>query len=220
MRMRFVIDGVPDMHNQWVAVTLLSLAGWVIPQMAGAQADQRGGKQVVDAVCAACHASGAKGAPRIGDARAWDRLAARGLSSLTESALKGIRNMPAHGGNPGLSDLEIERAITYMVNLSGGRWVEPVNGTTPAVQRQGRQIVDAQCAKCHATGASGAPKIGDRAAWVPRLRQGFEYAVRSAINGHGPMPPRGGRKRRSSSVCSTASPRRSARPRSLRPTSS
>jgi len=38
----------------------------------------------------------------------------------------------------------------------------------------------------------GAPRIGDRNAWVARLKQGLDLLVRSAINGHGPMPPRGG----------------------------
>lgn len=174
-----------------VATTsVLCLAASVTPS--GAQGDGRSGKQVVDQVCAACHATGAKGAPRIGNKDAWAPLAARGLTSLTESALKGIRNMPPHGGNPGLSDLEIERAITYMVNRSGGHWTPPIGGVTPAMERKGKQIVEAQCSKCHGTGVFGAPKIGDRHAWILRLKKGLDYLVRSAINGHGPMPPRGG----------------------------
>jgi cytochrome c5 len=60
--------------------------------------------------------------------------------------------MPAHGGDAGLSDIEIERAITYMVNQSGGKWVEPTGGLTPAVERRGEQVVQAQCAKCHQAG--------------------------------------------------------------------
>jgi cytochrome c5 len=178
---------------------LLALAAW---PMAAAQAADRSGKEVVSAVCAGCHAAGvksgpkigegAKYAPKIGDAKAWKPLAARGLSSLTASALKGIRNMPAHGGAPGLSDVEIERAITHMVNLSGGKWVEPVSGVTPAVQRKGKQIVDATCSNCHAEGKSGAPRIGNLNDWIPRLKFGIDLAVRSAIHGHGPMPARGG----------------------------
>ena len=46
--------------------------------------------------------------------------------------------------------------------------------------------------KCHGTGVNGAPRIGDRAAWVQRLGRGLDVVVRSAVNGHGPMPPRGG----------------------------
>src|SRR5665811_2298742 len=37
----------------------------------------------------------------------------------------------------------------------------------------------------------GAPRIGDRTAWIPRVKQGFEVLVRSAIKGHGSMPSRG-----------------------------
>ena len=155
-------------------------------------AAERSGKEVVDSACASCHASGAKGAPKIGDQKAWMPLAMRGLDSLTETALKGVRSMPAHGGNMSLSDIEIERGIIYMINLSGGKWIEPVSGVTPAVQRKGKQIVDTQCGKCHQEGKGGAPKIGNRTDWIPRLRYGIDVAVRSAINGHGPMPARGG----------------------------
>jgi cytochrome c5 len=79
-----------------------------------------------------------------------------------------------------------------MVNQSGGKWSEPVSDVTSAAERRGEQIVQAQCAKCHQTGVSGAPRVGDRAAWIQRLRRGLDFVVRSAINGHGPMPPRGG----------------------------
>ena len=45
--------------------------------------------------------------------------------------------------------------------------------------------------KCHANGTGGAPKIGDRDAWIPRLKQGLDALVASAIRGHGGMPARG-----------------------------
>lgn len=59
-------------------------------------------------------------------------------------------------------------------------------------ERTGEQIVRQQCSKCHETGEHGAPRIDDRAAWVPRMRQGLDATVRSAIRGHGAMPARGG----------------------------
>ena len=160
-------------------------------QAASAEERERGGKEVVETVCAVCHSTGVNGAPKIGDRKAWAKLASQSLTSLTGVALKGVRKMPPHGGNPDLSDTEIERAITYMVNQSGGDWIEPVTKLASAAQRGGGEVVQAYCAKCHQTGAMGAPGIGDRAAWIPRLKQGFEFLVRSAIKGHGPMPSRG-----------------------------
>jgi cytochrome c5 len=172
-----------------MAVLALLATGFSV---GGARAADRTGKEVVDSLCISCHSSGAGGAPKIGDAKAWSERAAKGLTGLSKSAMAGIRQMPAHGGNPNLSDTEIERAITYMVNQSGGHWTEPVSRTAPAPERTGKEIVEAQCIKCHGTGVGGAPKIGDRAAWTPRVGEGLDVVVRSAIHGHGAMPPRGG----------------------------
>jgi len=152
----------------------------------------RSGKEVVDHVCAACHASGKDGAPKIGDAKAWDARTKRGLSALTATALEGVRKMPPHGGSLSLNDVELKRAITYMVNQSGGSWTEPIDRRHLPAQRTGEQIVKAQCSKCHGQGLNGAPKIGDKGAWIERAKLGFDGAVRSAINGHGAMPARGG----------------------------
>lgn len=160
---------------------------------ASAPSAGRTGKDIVEANCAQCHAKGAKGAPRIGDRQAWASRASRGLTGLTDSAIKGVREMPAHGGNPGLSNADIEKAIIYMVNQSGGQWVEPIDAAHPPGERSGPQVVKEVCSQCHETGKNGAPKIGDRAAWIPRLNQGLDSTVRSAINGHGGMPPRGGK---------------------------
>ncbi len=159
---------------------------------AWAQPAERSGKDVVDKVCSKCHATGAQGAPKIGDKPAWSKRASQGLSSLTEHALTGIRQMPAHGGSPDLTDFEIKRAVTYMVNQSGGKWVEPISKKSPPAPRTGEEVVKAQCYKCHETGKGGAPKIGDRDAWIPRLKEGLDATVRSAMKGHGGMPARGG----------------------------
>jgi cytochrome c5 len=164
----------------------------VVAVPALAQQADRTGKQVVESLCISCHGSGANGAPRIGDNKAWAARASAGLTGLTQHALDGIRQMPPHGGNPNLSDVEIARAITYMVNRSGGHWTEPISRTSVAASRTGAQIVDTQCSKCHAEGVGGAPRIGDRPAWIKRETKGLDYLVRSAINGHGGMPPRGG----------------------------
>jgi cytochrome c5 len=48
------------------------------------------------------------------------------------------------------------------------------------------------CSACHTAGINGAPKIGDHAAWAPRIAQGKETLYKDAINGKGSMPPKGG----------------------------
>jgi cytochrome c5 len=163
-----------------------------IAHNAAAQDSGLGGKEVVETICAGCHAKGEKGAPKIGDKQAWGKRASRGLSALTQSALTGVRNMPPHGGRWELSDDELRRAVTYMVNQSGGKWTEPISKTKPPAERTGEQVVRMQCRKCHEAGTGGAPKIGDRDAWIPRLKTGLDNTVRSAIKGHGGMPARGG----------------------------
>jgi len=86
---------------------------------------EKTGKEVVDAVCGACHGSGLLGSPKIGDKAAWGKHLGEGLEHLTQIAIKGVRQMPPRGGNPDLSDLEIARAIAYMANQSGANFKEP-----------------------------------------------------------------------------------------------
>ena len=84
------------------------------------------------------------------------------------------------------------RVVWMAPAICGGKWVEPVSKKQPAAARTGEQIVKMRCSKCHETGKGGAPKIGDQQAWIPRLKDGLDATVRSAINGHGGMPARAG----------------------------
>lgn len=186
------------LRNFAIAAGVALLGAYAASATAADNVADRSGKEVVQATCGTCHATGKDGAHKIGDKEAWSKLAARGLTSLTRSALAGIRKMPAHGGSTDASDVEISRAITYMINQSGGHWVEPIGKAAPVAntaapkERSGQRIVHTQCDKCHHEGIAGAPMIGDRAAWVQRLNRGLDEVVRSAFNGHGPMPARGG----------------------------
>jgi cytochrome c5 len=93
------------------------------------------GQAVYTAVCAACHATGAAGAPKVGDAGAWSARIAQGYDTLVQHALNGIRAMPAKGGNPDLDDVEVARALVYMTNQSGAKFKEP-EAPSPAAQAQ------------------------------------------------------------------------------------
>lgn len=173
--------------------TTVSILGLAAVLAAGpAIAAGKSGKEVVEAQCASCHATGKDGAPRIGDNAAWSKRGAEGLSSLTQHALDGLRKMPPHGGRMALSDIEIKRAVAYMVNQSGGKWAEPIDRADPPKTAAADRIVQEKCAACHAEGRGGAPRIGDKEAWVKRAQPGFDTLVRSAIQGHGGMPARGG----------------------------
>ncbi|MCB5363717.1 cytochrome c5 family protein [Pusillimonas sp. CC-YST705] len=83
------------------------------------------GQQVYESTCTACHAAGVAGAPKTGDTAAWAPLIDSGMQALMKVALEGKGAMPPKGGNPTLSDFEIERAVVYMANQAGGSFPEP-----------------------------------------------------------------------------------------------
>lgn len=56
----------------------------------------------------------------------------------------------------------------------------------------GQQIYRQACAFCHDKGVAGAPRIGDAAAWSPRLARGMDALYAAAIGGKGAMPAKGG----------------------------
>ncbi len=80
------------------------------------------GKAVYDGGCAACHAQGVAGAPKIGDAAAWAPRVEKGVDALYENAIKGYTGeagmMPPKGGFAHLSDDEVKSAVDYMVENS------------------------------------------------------------------------------------------------------
>ena len=65
-------------------------------------------------------------------------------------------------------------------------------GAAGAGNRTGEQLYKAACAACHDAGVANAPKLGDKAAWAPRLAQKLDGLVKSATAGKNAMPPKGG----------------------------
>jgi len=82
------------------------------------------GEQVYQAACAACHNSGAAGAPKLADTGAWAARIKTGYDTLLNSALKGKGAMGSQGGGD-YSDVEIGRAVVYMANQAGAKFAEP-----------------------------------------------------------------------------------------------
>ncbi len=85
----------------------------------------RTGEEIAKTVCAACHTTGAAGAPKTGDKAAWAPHIKEGLNKMLASTIKGVKGMPPRGGAPDLSDFELARAIVHMANQSGGNLKEP-----------------------------------------------------------------------------------------------
>lgn len=67
-----------------------------------------------------------------------------------------------------------------------------VDANAPRVLQSGSAVYAAVCAVCHDSGAAGAPKLGDNAAWAQRFAQGYDLVVKHAIEGIRAMPAKGG----------------------------
>jgi len=65
-------------------------------------------------------------------------------------------------------------------------------GTAGGAAKSGEEIVKEVCGACHVPGVANAPKLGDKAAWAPRLKQGLSGLLQSVVKGKGAMPPRAG----------------------------
>ncbi len=66
------------------------------------------------------------------------------------------------------------------------------DASSPGALKTGEQVFAAQCTACHTAGVAGAPKLGDEAAWAPRLKAGYEALLGSALKGKNAMGPQGG----------------------------
>ena len=62
---------------------------------------------------------------------------------------------------------------------------------TQTASADGQKIYQTSCQACHATGAAGAPKLGDKDAWAPRIAKGNDALLSSVTNGLKAMPPKG-----------------------------
>lgn len=73
------------------------------------------GETVYGGLCMTCHDAGVAGAPIKGSEQMAERLAANGLEGLVSNAINGLNAMPARGGNPNLTDEQIQAAVEFML---------------------------------------------------------------------------------------------------------
>jgi cytochrome c5 len=115
-------SGQGDMSEQAVAARIQKVGTLTLGDAVGS--GPRSGEDLFKARCAACHAAGLMGAPKLADKAAWGPRIASGYAALLNAALKGKNAMPAQGGAD-YSDVEVGRALVYMANASGANFAEP-----------------------------------------------------------------------------------------------
>jgi cytochrome c5 len=135
----------------------------------------KAGAEVYAAQCAACHASGAAGAPKFGDVAAWAPRLKTGFEALWNSALKGKNAMGAQGGG-NFSDIEIGRAVVHMTAAAGGKFAEPA---APAAAVEAPAAAATPMAAAPAAPAVAAPvgKAVAVAAAAPAVKAGAGEAL-------------------------------------------
>ena len=92
---------------------------------------------------------------------------------------------PAAGSN-----LMGEEAIAMRLQPVGR--VEVKDESSGGAAKTGEQVFTVQCTACHTAGVAGAPKVGDEAAWAPRIKTGYDALLASALKGKGAMGAQGG----------------------------
>ncbi|PTB18095.1 cytochrome c5 family protein [Trinickia symbiotica] len=89
-------------------------------------------------------------------------------------------------GTDELADAAVAKRIAPIAQVT----VRDANA--PHVYKTGEEVFKSVCVTCHGTGAAGAPKFGNSADWAPRIAQGYDTLLHTALTGKGAMPPRGG----------------------------
>jgi len=158
----------------------------------------RNAADIVKSTCAACHQTGAANAPKLGDAAAWAPRIKTGVNALVQSVIKGKGAMPPKAGDASLTESEIHNAVVLMANQAGAKFKEkpaaaPAQQAAASPQKvDGKAVYDKVCFACHQVSVANSPKLGDKAAWAPRLQTGIDSLVQSVIKGKGAMPPKAG----------------------------
>ncbi|WP_186136433.1 c-type cytochrome [Burkholderia gladioli] len=157
--------GTDSLSDAAVAARIAPLAQ-VDVKDANAPRSYKSGEEIYKAVCVTCHASGAAGAPKFGNAGDWAPRIAQGYDTLLHVALTGQGAMPARGGTSpdDVSDFEIARAVVYMANNSGAKFADPVQPAAGAAAGASGAATAGGASDANANAASGASAVPDAAA--------------------------------------------------------
>ena len=89
---------------------------------------------------------------------------------------------------PAAGATNVEKSLEERIQKVGTVQIRDANRE----MKTGEVVYNAQCAACHANGLAGAPKFGDKAAWAPRIKTGFDALWNSALKGKNAMGAQGG----------------------------
>lgn len=89
---------------------------------------------------------------------------------------------------PQAGSVNLEQSVTARIQKVGT--VEIRDANRP--MKTGEQVFQAQCTACHTAGVAGAPKMGDVAAWAPRIKTGYDTLLNSALKGKNAMGAQSG----------------------------
>jgi cytochrome c5 len=167
----------------------IEAVGQVTLAAPGAPSGTQSGEQVYQAVCKACHEAGLAGAPKLGDKTAWAARIKAGANALYTSAIKGKNAMPPKGGNPDLTDVELQRAVVYMANSAGANFKElaaapaPVTTAAAAVVSSAAAATPAPAAPAAAAAAPAALDMASGTAMMQKDGCSACHAVDKKILG-------------------------------------
>jgi cytochrome c5 len=94
-----------------------------------------------------------------------------------------------HRTGAGTDAMSVE-AVTQRIAPFAQVTVRDANA--PRVYKTGEEVFKAVCTACHTAGVAGAPKFGNAGDWAPRIAQGYDTLLKTALAGKGAMPARGG----------------------------
>ncbi len=89
---------------------------------------------------------------------------------------------------PAAGATNVEKSLQERIQKVGAVQIRDANRE----MKSGETVYNAQCAACHANGVAGSPKFGDKAAWAPRIKTGFDALWNSALKGKNAMGAQGG----------------------------
>lgn len=92
----------------------------------------RSGKEIYGSTCGVCHDNGVAGAPKLDEKATWETRLTGGFSALVASAIAGKGGMPARGGNPDITDSEMELVVGHMIKTAGIELVAKSANAAPA----------------------------------------------------------------------------------------